>query len=220
VLGDTEVKKLRIQRRRCSVAWDQEDVPRLEIAMDDTHLVGTVECGGDLYGVADRLIDRQRSAREPRRERLTLEKLHHEITNRHSSAIVSPRFGGRHCGFADIVEHADVRMVQRGDRARFSIETFASVHIVGHMRRQHFDGHGTAKPCVACRVDLPHSASANPGAEPVWSDLNSLESRGDSKIGDRDGRRHPEEVVGLVMRREHALTSCRMSSRSAHASAT
>jgi hypothetical protein len=74
-------------------------------------------------------------------------------------------------------------------------------------------------PRVARCVDLTHPASADAGAELGWSDLNAFESGGDGEIGDRDGRRYPEEVVGLVMRHERALDLAPNVRRFGHASA-
>ena len=56
----------------------QHDVARLQVAMQDAGAVRLVEGAGDLGRVAQRLAERQRPARQPRRQRLAVEVLHDE----------------------------------------------------------------------------------------------------------------------------------------------
>ena len=50
--------------------------------MDDGGLMRSVECGGDLNGAVERIVERQRSLRKPVRERLAIQELHDEIGHR------------------------------------------------------------------------------------------------------------------------------------------
>ena len=68
-----------------------------------------------------RLLNRQRPARQPRGQRLALEQFHHQ--ERHVDAVDRRR--------ADVVQRADVRMVQAGDAARLALEPLARVGIGG-----------------------------------------------------------------------------------------
>jgi hypothetical protein len=64
-------------------------------------------------------------------------------------------------GFADIVQHADVRMVQGGDRAGFSLEARLEIAIGRDMFRQDLDGDDAIEPHILRAVDLAHSARAD-----------------------------------------------------------
>ena len=81
-----------------------QDVGRLQIAVDDAFAVRGIQRIGNLDGVLQRLIERQRPF-----ERLALDVLHHQVVR------------------ADVVELADVGMIQRGDRARLALEAFAEL---------------------------------------------------------------------------------------------
>ena len=70
-----------------------------QIAMRDAFLVRGIERIANLHGVAKRLIERERTV-----QRSPLDKLHHQIIR------------------ADVVNLADVRMIQRGDGFGFPLE--------------------------------------------------------------------------------------------------
>jgi hypothetical protein len=61
----------------------------------------------------------------------------------------------------DVVQRADVRMIQRCNRLCFALEALPHLRIVGPVRRQHFDRHGALEPRIAGAIDLAHSAGAN-----------------------------------------------------------
>ena len=61
---------------------------------------------------------------------------------------------------ADVMERADVRMVQARDRLGFPLEPLAEIGIVGHMRQEHLDGDGAVQAGVGGLVDLAHAPSA------------------------------------------------------------
>ncbi len=61
---------------------------------------------------------------------------------------------------ADVVDAADVRMVQRRDRAGLALEARTPIGIAGQFARQHLDRHRAIEARVARAVDLPHSAGA------------------------------------------------------------
>ena len=68
-------------------------------------------------------------------ERLALEMLHHQEVD----AVLA----------ADVVERADVRVVQRGDRAGLALEAFADVGIAGERGREDLDGDRAIEARVA-----------------------------------------------------------------------
>ncbi len=81
---------------------------------------------------------------EPRGERLALEVRHDEEV--------------RAVGFADVVDAADVRMIERSDRARLALE--AQIGIAGNLGREDLDRDAAIEPRVAGLVDLAHPARA------------------------------------------------------------
>ena len=140
-LREAEVEQL-------GAALRQHDVRGLQIAMRDPRAVRLVERVGDLDRDLQRLVERQRTVRscEARRERLALEILHHEIAR----ALV----------FADVMDRADVRMIQRRNRACFAFEPRAQVGIGRQFRRQDLDRDGAIEARIAGLVDLAHAARA------------------------------------------------------------
>ena len=100
-----EVEQLRVPAR------GDEDVGRLEIAMDDAGGVGGVERVGDLDAEADDGADRHRAGGHHFVQRQAAEQLHDEI-----GAPVRLR------RLADVVDRADVRVIQRRRRARLALE--------------------------------------------------------------------------------------------------
>ena len=105
-----------------------------------------------------RLGERQRVTPDPLAECFAFQVLHHQE--------VGPVLG------ADVVQGADVGMVQSGDRLGFALEPLAQVGIRADMVRQHFDGHRAVEAGVDRLVDLAHAAGADGrldlvGAEPL-----------------------------------------------------
>jgi hypothetical protein len=83
---------------------------------------------------------------DARSERLALDKLHHQE--------IDFAFA------ADVVERADVRMIQRGDRAGFALETLAALRVRGKIRRQNLDRNVAPEARVARSIDFAHTAGA------------------------------------------------------------
>jgi hypothetical protein len=102
---------------------------------------------GQLRSDLERLIERHRPLAQPARKRLAVEVFHHQEIG---------------VGFAtDIVEDADVRVVECRDRARFLLESASSVRIGCCAVRQHLDGDGSPQSRVVGPVDLAHAALAD-----------------------------------------------------------
>jgi hypothetical protein len=133
-----------VRRARGAGRPHEEDVARFEVAVDDPLAVRLVERIGDLTGDVERLFDRQRTFVEPLAQRFPVEVLHHQVR--------------RAVSVADVVEGADVRVVQRGDALRLAIEPRLELGIVGQPSRQDLDGDGALEPRVAGLVDLAHAA--------------------------------------------------------------
>jgi len=115
--------------------------------MRDALQVCLVERVGDLCSDLQCLIERERTFFDPRGERLALEMRHHQVM----SAIDA----------ADVVDAADVRMVQSRDGARLALETGSQIGIAGDLGRQDLDRDRPIEPRVACAVDFTHPARAD-----------------------------------------------------------
>ena len=76
--------------------------------MDDALAMRLVEGVGDLNGDLQRLVQRERPFLEPRGQGLALEMRHDQVV--------------RAIDAADIVDAADMRMVQRSDGASLALE--------------------------------------------------------------------------------------------------
>ena len=70
--------------------------------------VGSVERLGDLNRQRERSIERNRTALQALGKRLALEELHDQV--------------GHAVFLTDVVNRADVRVTETGDRARFALE--------------------------------------------------------------------------------------------------
>jgi len=139
-LRQPEVEQLHARLRH-------HDVRRLEVAMNDPLAMGLVQRIGDLDPEAQNLGERQWAFAQAFSESLAFEVLHHQVID----AVLA----------ADIVESADVRMRERGDRARFAFKSHAPVSVFGQFRREHFDRDRAIEARVAGAIDLSHAAGAD-----------------------------------------------------------
>jgi hypothetical protein len=115
-LGDAEVQHFDV-----SIVVD-DDVRRLDVTMKDAGVMGGSNGTGDLDGVAQHLLWRQRALRQLRGQSLARQMLHDEEFH----TVVD----------ADVVDHADVRMADGGDRTRFPLESFTCGRILGGWRAE------------------------------------------------------------------------------------
>ena len=69
---EAEIEQLHVRRPRRAAAHDH-DVGRLEIAVHDALTMGALERPRDLFANRQHLIERQRPAFEPARQRLALD---------------------------------------------------------------------------------------------------------------------------------------------------
>ena len=145
-LGEAEVEQLDAPFGQHHVAW-------LEVAVGDAFAVRAGERLGERGGVLQCLVERQRSARQPRGERLAVEILHDQVLD----AVL----------LADVVERADVGMVEPRDGAGLALEAQASIRLLRGIGRQHLDGDGAGDARVGRPVDLPHAPPAQEGDDLV-----------------------------------------------------
>ena len=121
--------------------------------------VGLVQRVGDLDGVAERLVQRERTLAEPVGQRLALQVLHDQEVG-----LALP---------ADIEDGADVGMAQRGDRLRFPLEPRLPLGVGGDMRGQDLDGNGSLQPSVGRFIDLTHAPGPEGGLDLIRAEAGA-----------------------------------------------
>jgi hypothetical protein len=112
--------------------------------MSDSLAVGMVQAFGNLNRIADRQFKRQRALPETGSERFTFHQLHDEEL----LLVVS----------ADVVQHADVRVVEAGDGFGFPLEPFAKARILCDVKVEDLQGDGPPQTSVARSVNFTHAA--------------------------------------------------------------
>ncbi len=114
--------------------------------MDDPRPVRSHERLADPDRDREQLRQWQRTPAQPSLQCFAVQILHHqEVVGREA---------------ADVVNAADVRVIQGGDRAGFAFETETRLRIFGLVAARHLDGHRPAKAGVSGAIHLAHATSA------------------------------------------------------------
>ena len=122
--------------------------------MRDPGVMRPIEPASDLNRERQRLLDRQHGRPiETLLQRLAFEVLEHEIVG---VAVA-----------ADVVDRADVGVVERRDRAGFLLEARPRLVVLGETGRHDLDGDGPIESRVARAIHLAHRAGARPGDDLV-----------------------------------------------------
>ena len=100
--------------------------------MDDARPVRALQRVGDLRAAGEQLGDGQRPALEAPGQGLALQVLHDEV----DQVVLG----------SDVVEGADVGVVQRGDRAGLPLEARARLGGPGQLRGEELDGDHAVQP--------------------------------------------------------------------------
>jgi hypothetical protein len=137
-LGEAEVEQLRTAR--C-----QEDVRRLDIAMDNARPVRAVQCVHHCDADVDELRHGQRASLQTLLQRLAVEQFHHNEL---------PAFAR----LADVVDRADVGMLKRRHRTRLALKSIERVRGAREDLGNYFNRHVSPKTRIACAVHLAHPA--------------------------------------------------------------
>src|SRR5215471_19347430 len=127
--------------------------------MKDTSAMRGVQGIRELHAQIQGLVDRQWAALQPFPERLALKKFH----NDERLAVV----------FAQIVDDADIGMIQSGSRPRLSAKSGEMLRIPSKLRRQRLDRDLAAKVCVTSLPHLSHPAFADGDEDLVMADARS-----------------------------------------------
>ena len=127
--------------------------------MNDPGPMRFVERVGDLHAVFERLFKRQRAALESRRERLAFQVLHHQVFD----VSFAPH----------VVQRANVRMVETGDQARFTLEPFAGFRTLRSPGEQNLDSDNPAETRITRSIHLAHAAGPDGGEDLVRAETSA-----------------------------------------------
>ena len=149
-LGDAEVEHLDLGAR---VRVGQEDVARLEIAMNDAELVAGAERGADAQHHVRHVLDGQRRFRllEQHPEVAPPQVLHHQV----GRAVV---------GHAEVDDLNDVAVVHLGRGQRLPHEPLAQLireTLAGAVRNDRLERDRASEPAVDRAINGPHAPLAD-----------------------------------------------------------
>ena len=166
--GDAEVGDLHRAVRA------DEDVRRLDVAVDEPGGVGEAEGGGDLAGDLGRLLRREVAVgAQDVGERAPVDVLHGDEVGR---GVLAP------------VEHVDdVRVVEVGGRLGLAAEALDEVGVDGELGEQHLDRHLAIEQAVVAEEHVGHPAAPDALQQlvAIVDDRVGRECRPTSAIGER-----------------------------------
>jgi hypothetical protein len=140
--------------------------------VDETLPMRVSQRVGELDGVAKHFRNGNGPFEETIRKRLSFEILHHEETDR----LWTGRLARRR-GFSNVVETADMRMIERSDSARLAFESLSAAHVCGEFLGQHLDRNDPIKAGISCLVYLAHAAGPNQPENFVRPEANAEHQR-------------------------------------------
>jgi hypothetical protein len=126
-------------------ALRDEDVGRLDVAMDDAFRVRRIKPIRNLRRDIHQRLGIHRPSRDAMFERLAFEHFHGEIR---------PPFV-----LADLINSADIGMIQRGRRASLPLEAFESLRVGGKSVGQKFERDAAAEIEIFGFINDAHAAS-------------------------------------------------------------
>ena len=164
-LGEAEVGDLR------HAVLGQEDVARLEVAVQDAALMGDVDRPGQSLDQLRGLPGRQGLLADPGRQRAPFDELEREV--------------GISVGLVDLIDLDDVRMPKLADRLGLRLEAseFSPAGVLG--RQDHLEGGEPADAAMPGLVDDAHAAAAQD-----FEDVVVADRRRDRQVGRRRRRFH------------------------------
>ena len=112
-----------------------------------------MESGRDLHPEAQDVFDRQRTFGEPLRQRLALNELEDQVVELFAPDRLA----------SDVVQGADVGMVERGDTLGLALEARPELRVGGELRREQLQGHVPREAGVAGPINLAHAPRAETG---------------------------------------------------------
>ena len=137
----------------------QHHVSGLQVSVDDSLPVRTIQRVGDLDPVTQRLLERQRTLRQTTRQSLPVQVFHDEVLD---TVLI-----------AHVVEGTDVRVGQCRYCFRLPLEPQAHLGRGGEMGRKNLDRDDTFQPRVPRLVHLAHAAGPEGGKDLVRSETSA-----------------------------------------------
>ena len=125
--------------------------------MDNAAIVRVSQRIGQLHAVADDLLDGQRPLGDPLAERLPVNDFHRDVR-----AAVR---------LADVVNRADVRMVQGCGRARLAQQSSPPLRMIGQLFRQDLERDVAAQLRVMGAIHFAHTSSAKPRLNAIGAEM-------------------------------------------------
>ena len=170
--GETKIKNLG------GAALGDEEVGGLDVAVDDIFGVSGVESVGNFDGKCKERVEFHGAAGDAMLERGALQKFHSD----EGLAVL----------FADIVDGADVGVIERRGGLSFPFKTGEGLGIFGDVVGEEFQSDKATKACVFGFVDNAHASAAE-----FFQNAVMREGLAD----ERRGIRHRTLILGLERRR-------------------
>ena len=141
LFGQAEIEDLHL------AALGEEHIRGFEVPVNQAARMCRIQRVGKRNRVIDKHGQVQWAARETSVQGLALKQFHDEEL----TVTFLP----------DVVDGADVRVIQRGNRSRFTLEPSGGQTIDIRSHREHFDCHVAVQSCVSPSIDFPHAAGAD-----------------------------------------------------------
>ncbi len=142
--GGTHLGKSEIQNLGVAAIGD-EDIRRLDIAVDDALRMRHIEGVGNFNGEVLQILQFHRAARDGVFQRLAFQIFHGD----EGGAIL----------LADIMDRADVGMIQGRGGLRFALKARQRLRVLGNLIGQKFQRHEAVETGVFGFIDNAHSAA-------------------------------------------------------------
>ena len=156
--GEAEVENF------CCAALGDENVGGLNVAVDYAGAMSGVERVGDFDADFEKAIEFERAAGDDVLECRAVEKFHGD----EGAAVI----------FTDVVDGADIRVIERGGGAGFTLEPIERLGIVSEIVGKKFESDEAAEASVFSFVDDAHSAAAEFFDDAVMRDGLADQGRG------------------------------------------
>src|SRR2546427_10202290 len=134
-----------IGSKRGTSAIRDEDIGRFDVTVNDPLRMGSIQCVGNLDAQLQQLLRVERPAGNAVLERLALQKLHDNKV----LAFV----------FINLMNGTDIRVIQGGGGASFTLKPLKCLAIFGHLCGQEFQSHQTPELGVFGLIHHTHSAA-------------------------------------------------------------
>ena len=149
-LGQPEVEQF-------GARLSQHDVGGLQVSVDDARAMRGDERVSDGDRVLKGLFHRHRPTGQPVRQRLPFEQLHDQE--------VDP------VGLAQVVKHANVRMVQRGNGLRLALESFSPRGVFSQVMWKYLNRNRPVQTGVYGAVHFAHATCRKRSLESIGAEL-------------------------------------------------